>query len=1166
MLSNTLNQQLLKLIHRFNKWHLLSNFVLQNPLEHKLGGKSIHLEFKKLKMRNTTILFLLLMLTTTLFSQEKTIVNHKLYVSLKPETSEISVIDSIEIQGNQFNSFQLNSVLSPESLSNQLPLKLAKKATQTQDVGMDRDMNNQEGIQVNIWKTKEDFDQIVIKYEGIINDQIQQKGENYQRSFSETSGIISDIGIYLAGATYWHPVFDNSLSTYELNVELPSGWKSVSQGKRILEETKDQKHTDIWSCNGPQEEIFLIGAEFNEYSYEMTDGVMAMAFLRTPDEALANKYLGVTEQYKNMYEQMIGKYPYTKFALVENFWETGYGMPSFTLLGEKVIRFPFILHSSYPHELLHNWWGNSVYVDFETGNWCEGITAFMADHLIKEQHQQGEEYRRSVLQKYTNYVNPENDFPLSEFLSRNSGATESIGYGKSLMVWQMLRRQLGDEKFLEGFQLFNKKYKYKVASYDNIRTCMEEVSGQDLKAFFDQWILRTGAPHFVLSNVSTSSYGQQYNISFQLQQNQDAEAFVLDIPVYILTENGLETNYFRMTQKTQNFQITTKSKPLKLQVDPQFDVFRTLDRDEVPAGLSKIWSSNNNLIILPRNTSKEQDAINQDLAQQWKATNEDIYTIVYDDEVESFSADQTPWIIGYNNKFLKTLSTQISESLLKMDDNTVVFDGNEVAKAGNSVVFTSYLEEGSDRQFIFMTTENKAAIPGLVRKLPHYGKYSYLGFKGEEPSNISKGQWPVYQSPLVYVFEESAKNELIKENREALAKLPVLFSEKKMMEDIKYLASEALKGRGLGTPELDLAADYIANEFEKAGLQKFNNSYFQNFKHAFKDKGEMNLKNVIGYIPGSDPKLKNEAVVISAHYDHLGMGWPDVHAGDEGKIHYGADDNASGVATITELARNMAKTSKPKRNIIFLACTAEEAGLIGSRYFVENIQSLDGNDIYANVNIDTDGSLFDKELLVLNANSAYEWKFIFMGTDYTTGIKSKIVEQPLDASDQVAFIEKGYPGIQLFTGPTPHYHRPSDTFEKIDGKGLVKVATFTKEVIDYLANRVEPLKFQGENKREKTASAPSSHGNTTRKVSTGIVPDFAFAGEGVKVGSVSDNSPAVKSGIESGDIVQKVNGEAVTGLRQYSDMLKQFKVGEEIEMEVLRGAETKLIKLVLAER
>ncbi len=124
-----------------------------------------------------------------------------------------------------------------------------------------------------------------------------------------------------------------------------------------------------------------------------------MAFLRKPDQALADRYLDATAQYLEMYRGLLGPYPYSKFALVENFWETGYGMPSFTLLGEQIIRFPFILHSSYPHELLHNWWGNGVFVDLAGGNWCEGLTAYLADHLIAEQRGQGADHRRAILQK-----------------------------------------------------------------------------------------------------------------------------------------------------------------------------------------------------------------------------------------------------------------------------------------------------------------------------------------------------------------------------------------------------------------------------------------------------------------------------------------------------------------------------------------------------------------------------------------------------------------------------------------------------------------------------------------------------------------------------------------------------------------------------------------------
>ena len=156
-----------------------------------------------------------------------------------------------------------------------------------------------------------------------------------------------------------------------------------------------------------------------------------------------------------------GPYPYSKFALVENFWETGYGMPSFTLLGEQVIRFPFILHSSYPHELLHNWWGNGVFVDFAGGNWCEGLTAYLADHLIAEQRGQGADHRRAILQRVTDYVTPENDFPLTRFVSRHNAVTEAVGYGKTAMAFNMLREKVGDAQFIKALQEFYRDNRFR---------------------------------------------------------------------------------------------------------------------------------------------------------------------------------------------------------------------------------------------------------------------------------------------------------------------------------------------------------------------------------------------------------------------------------------------------------------------------------------------------------------------------------------------------------------------------------------------------------------------------------------------------------------------------------------------------------------------------------
>jgi hypothetical protein len=491
-----------------------------------------------------------------------------------------------------------------------------------------------------------------------------------------------------------------------------------------------------------------------------------------------------------------------------------------------------------------------------------------------------------------------------------------------------------------------------------MQKAMEEASGVDLTSFFDQWVNRTGAPELGIKDIKTDMYAGKYRIDISIEQKQDDEVFNIDIPINIATDEGIETFVFNMDKKEQDYQITLNNKPLKLVVDPQYDVFRILNPAEVPPTLSKIWGSKNNVIILPGKASKEQKEIYKEFAKQWQESDNDNFTIEYDSDLKELPNDKTAWIIGFDNKFANEINQQLSEYNSDLSVDSAQYENKKLAKKGNSFMFTLFDEKDINKQTIFISIDNQDAVAGLIRKLPHYGKYSYLAFSGDEPTNITKGQWPVLNSPLVKTFSKDAQKISVIEKREPLATLKPVFSEKRMMSTIKYLASEELKGRGLGTPEIDQAAEYIAQKFEEAGLKPINGTYYQKFTHKFNEKGELDLTNVIGVIPGTDPDLKEEPVVISAHYDHLGLGWPDVRKGNEGKIHYGADDNASGVATIIELAHSMAKTVKPKRTIVFLACTAEEAGLIGSRYFVAHSKDYFKGEIFANVNIDTDGRLF----------------------------------------------------------------------------------------------------------------------------------------------------------------------------------------------------------------
>jgi len=235
-----------------------------------------------------------------------------------------------------------------------------------------------------------------LQYQGAIQHAALQQGPQDAWSMPEISGMLATEGVYLSGATYWYPRFDDEMVTFTLDVQLPLTWEVVSQGERTRHERVNDATYMRWESPTVQEDVYLVGGPLTEYR-QPAGSVQAMVFLRTPDAPLAQKYLDATAQYLGLYNALLGPYPYAKFALVENSWESGYGMPSFTLLGSKVIRLPFIVSSSYPHEILHNWWGNGVFVDVQQGNWCEGLTAYLADHLLQEQRGSAVTYRRATL-------------------------------------------------------------------------------------------------------------------------------------------------------------------------------------------------------------------------------------------------------------------------------------------------------------------------------------------------------------------------------------------------------------------------------------------------------------------------------------------------------------------------------------------------------------------------------------------------------------------------------------------------------------------------------------------------------------------------------------------------------------------------------------------------
>ncbi len=581
---------------------------------------------------------------------------------------------------------------------------------------------------------------ITLVYGGVLRGRFSPVRESLGRVHRSTRGMIRSEGVFLTGASGWYPQDDSSRYRFRLRVQVPEGWIAVSQGAG----PERQGDRWVWQTDLPQEAIYLVAAPFSLFRQSTPFGE-AQAYLRSPEAALAQPYLDATGNYLQLYSALIAPYPYEKFALVENFWETGYGMPSFTLLGPRVLRLPFLLHSAYPHEILHNWWGNGVYVDEAQGNWSEGLTAYLADHLHRESCGRGAEYRRDQLQAYADFVTEKTDFPIQDFRSRQHAASQAIGYGKTLMMLHMLRRQLGDAVFLDGLRRFYGKHRFQAADFQDLRKAFEQASGRDLQPFFQQWTARTGAPALALTQVRLEKKENGYRVRGRILQTQEAPPFSLRVPLVIHLQGGaVREQQIFMPGRAQDFSIDLPAFPLRLALDPGFDLFRALAPGETPVRFSALFGAEQGLMVLP--AASEIDYTS--LAKAWIG---DLpgWALVRADEIETLPQDRPIWLLGWENPFLPLLAQgepaiQFQGSEKKVQTPVGLFSGAEQSLA--------LVSRWRGQPIGFLGVAQAEALPGLARKLPHYGRYSLAIFQGTAPTNRLKSSWPVGLSDLSFWF------------------------------------------------------------------------------------------------------------------------------------------------------------------------------------------------------------------------------------------------------------------------------------------------------------------------------------------------------------------------------------------------------------------------------
>lgn len=586
---------------------------------------------------------------------------------------------------------------------------------------------------------------VSLTYHGVIYDPVIDNHSN---------GLITPDGATLFGSTYWYPFFLNADLNFDITVYSPANWHSIVQGQLVSTQIKDQTRITRFNEIYPQEEIYLIAAPFYVYEAESKSGKNIKVLLRKSEPALAENFITLTSEYLDHYSQLIAPYPYSSFTIVENFWETGYGMPAFTLLGPSILRMPFLLNSSLPHEILHNWWGNSVYIDFENGNWSEGLTTFMADYWQQEKIGNGREYRLTALSTYSDFLtaNPSKDFPLRKFREKRNQVSEAIGYNKSMMFFHMLKNKFGEETFTKALQHFYQENQFRKASFADIQNSFEKQTNEDLTGFFNQWLDFTGAPRIELPDVKMMKWlDESFSTTYTLKQNQKI-IYALDIPVSWELESGEKiAQIAHLTEPSQVFSLVTQSRPVKISVDSNFDVFRTLYTEERPSTLSAIFGDDIVNFYFAKNDSQAES-----FSKIWsKSIEGKILVNTLNGKLEPAKKGALVFL-GSSEQFSAFMKTQLQNQKFDINGEAVTINDQKYPLDESNIVIVSRVASNPEQTVVWIRWNRKVNVEQWASRLTHYGNYGVLVFK--EGSAVLKTSWPILESPLQRKLNYSDKN------------------------------------------------------------------------------------------------------------------------------------------------------------------------------------------------------------------------------------------------------------------------------------------------------------------------------------------------------------------------------------------------------------------------
>jgi len=566
---------------------------------------------------------------------------------------------------------------------------------------------------------------IVVRYRCTFNDPVPERPVTTEDPSYGVSGAITPRGTYLGSDAGWYPAPETPPKVRRVTVTAPAGIEAITAGRRIARATAGGTTTSTWEEARPLEGLSLSAGPF-VIEERSVNGIPLYAYLYPDNAGLAGRYLEASAGYLRFYAEKFGPYPFEKFAVVENFFPTGYGFPSYTLIGGTVIRLPFIVHSSLPHEIAHCWWGNGVLVDPRQGNWSEGLVTYLADYLLEEQKsaRDGRDYRFRILADYGALVGAGGDFPLGRFLGRVDPASRAIGYGKGAMLFHMIRKRIGDEAFFGALREIFREKRFTAASWDDFMRAFAKTSEQDLTPFVALWLHRTGGPRLTLAGVVKRRDGAGWLVTGAVRS--DGEGYPLRVTVRVEAGGKGYDRSVDVAGKEHRFTIAVPAAPERLVLDPEVDLFRVLSPAELPPTVNRVKGSAALTVVVSRGCRANEATLRLLLS----SLGQDHAPLIREEAAAAPAlAERDLLLCGVPKRsgLLPPLQPDVTAA-----PDAFAVHGAAYGAAGDLLFAVANRPDAPGRVAALLFPISAAAADAAALKIAHYGRYGLLVFSGGE--------------------------------------------------------------------------------------------------------------------------------------------------------------------------------------------------------------------------------------------------------------------------------------------------------------------------------------------------------------------------------------------------------------------------------------------------